>query len=71
MEQLRAFGGPRMATIVEFRRSLRRLAAPAARTEGSADIVFFPGVRYEREPVPEPQNPKKAKRRRDTLQLEN
>jgi hypothetical protein len=60
-----------MATIVEFRRPPRKRVGSAAGTEGSADIVFFPGVRYEREEPPEGQNRKKAKRRRDTLQLEN
>lgn len=60
-----------MATIVEFRRRPQRLTARAVRTEGPADIVFFPGVRYEREQQPERQNSKKTKRRRDILQIEN
>jgi len=60
-----------MATIVEFRKPPQRRATRAARTEGPADIVFFPGVRYEREQQPEPQNGKKTKRPRDILQIEN
>ena len=68
----RAFGGPRMATIVEFRRRLpQRHTSRTVRASGPADIVFFPGVRYEREQQPERQNSKKTKRRRDILQIEN
>jgi hypothetical protein len=61
-----------MATIVEFRRRRpQRQTARAVRTEGPADIVFFPGVRYEREPQSEAPNQKKPKRPRDILQIEN
>jgi hypothetical protein len=60
-----------MATIVEFRKPPRREENPTARTDRSADIVFFPGVRYERQQDAEVPNRKKPKRRRDTLQLEN
>jgi hypothetical protein len=37
----------------------------------SADIVIFPGVRYERPPEPETPKAKKGKPARDTLQLES
>lgn len=40
-----------MATILDFRtgnRSRLTVADPEARAGESADIVFFPGVRYER-----------------------
>jgi hypothetical protein len=35
-----------------------------------AEIVFFPGVRYERAEE-EPAEPKRTRRRRDTLEIEN
>jgi hypothetical protein len=38
---------------------------------GSADIVIFPGVRYERLSETEASKTKKTKRTRDTLQLES
>ena len=64
-----------MATILEFRASPRigGLAMIATReARASAEIVFFPGVRYERveEELP-PAKPKKSKRRRDQLELED
>jgi hypothetical protein len=37
---------------------------------GSADIVFFPGVRYER-PEPAVEKPKKSKPGRDTLEIDS
>lgn len=61
-----------MATILEFKSAPRPAAASAfaAIQAGiSAEIVFFPGVRYERHEDGE-ANTKKAKRRRDTLELE-
>lgn len=36
----------------------------------SAEIVLFPGVRYERQPESDEQKSKRGKRRRDTLELE-
>jgi hypothetical protein len=60
-----------MTTVVEFRRPARKQGRSAAGTEGSADIVFFPGVRYEREEPSAGTPRKKAKRRRDTLHLES
>jgi hypothetical protein len=60
-----------MATIVEFRSAPRR-ATPLPVSDGaSADIVIFPGVRYERPPEPETPKAKKGKPARDTLQLES
>lgn len=63
-----------MASILEFKRSLTsakaHTAADAAR--GPADIVLFPGVRYERmteEPAPAPKQRSRA-RRRDCLDLD-
>jgi hypothetical protein len=60
-----------MATILEFRS--RTMREPARHLSGgSAEIVLFPGVRYERwaeDPQPKPKA-KKA-RRRDLLELED
>jgi hypothetical protein len=66
-----ALGGHRMATILEFRNTVRSVAAQTlAGTLPPAEIVFFPGVRYER--VTEDPAPKTTrKRRRDTLELED
>lgn len=60
-----------MATIVEFRSAPRRTEPLPANASGSADIVFFPGVRYERPPEPKAEEPKKSKPRRDTLEIDN
>jgi hypothetical protein len=57
-----------MAKILKFDCAPR--AAPASMTDRSADIVLFPGVRYERQTAPEAAKPKRGKRIRDTLQLE-
>jgi hypothetical protein len=62
-----------MATILEFRSVPRPAAASALAAAGagvSADIVFFPGVRYERHDEGDAK-PKKGKPRRDTLELES
>ncbi|AGK58107.1 hypothetical protein HYPDE_32163 [Hyphomicrobium denitrificans 1NES1] len=60
-----------MATIVEFRSAPRRTEALPANAGGSADIVFFPGVRYERPEEPTAEKSKKGKPRRDTLAIED
>jgi hypothetical protein len=60
-----------MATIVEFRGTPRRTEPLPMNANGTADIVFFPGVRYERHPEPEPPKPKTGKPRRDTLEIES
>ena len=60
-----------MATILEFRSAPR--PAPAQMLAGGmqpAEIVFFPGVRYER-PAEETDPKAKRKHRRDTLELES
>ncbi|MGD9804748.1 MAG: hypothetical protein AB7E81_23210 [Hyphomicrobiaceae bacterium] len=37
-----------MATILEFRASDERFLRPRHHKSGSAEIVIFPGIRYER-----------------------
>ncbi len=62
-----------MATILEFKIAPKPSAASVLAAYGagqSAEIVFFPGVRYERQEGPEAK-PRKSKRRRDTLDLES
>ncbi|MBN9289850.1 MAG: hypothetical protein J0H36_01725 [Hyphomicrobium denitrificans] len=64
-----------MATIVEFRSTSRRteslpVNSGPVNAGGSADIVFFPGVRYER-PEPGVEKPKKSKPGRDTLEIDS
>ena len=62
-----------MATIVEFRTSApaRRSASNARGASGStAEIVFFPGVRYERwEEAAQESKPKRKPKKRDNLVL--
>jgi hypothetical protein len=60
-----------MATIVEFRSVARRTEPLPVNAGGSADIVLFPGVRYERTPGAKEEKPKKGKARRDTLEIES
>jgi hypothetical protein len=60
-----------MATIVEFRSAPRRTEPSALNAGASADIVLFPGIRYERHPEPNEPKPGKGKPRRDTLQIES
>ena len=52
-----------MGEIVLFRQAERRPPA-SGRTDGCAEILFFTGVRYEREFVPVTQPPAPPKRRR-------
>lgn len=64
-----------MASILEFRRSGCALRPHVGRTAAgaSADIVIFPGVRYERlvdEPAPAKPRARRA-RRRDRLDLDD
>jgi hypothetical protein len=64
-----------MATILEFRAGCVR-GSHSARLQGSsAEIVIFPGIRYERwkeGETPAPAQPKiKRQRHRDTLELED
>jgi hypothetical protein len=59
---------------LEFKIAPKPTAASVLAAYGAgqpAEIVLFPGVRYERH-VEEPEpKPKKSKRRRDTLDLES
>ena len=62
-----------MATILEFKSAPRPTVASVLATYGggqSAEIVFFPGVRYERHEESSNATPKNSKRHRDTLELE-
>jgi hypothetical protein len=62
-----------MSTILEFTHVPRPTSVPAVIADGSAysaEIVLFPGIRYERHAEPETQEPERGKRRRDTLELE-
>jgi len=62
-----------MATILEFKCCARPTAASVLAAYGvgqSAEIVLFPGVRYERHAETAERKPKKGQRRRDTLELE-
>jgi hypothetical protein len=63
-----------MATILEFKSVGRPSAASVLAAYGtgqSAEIVFFPGVRYERQTETAETKQKKSKCRRDTLELES
>jgi len=60
-----------MATIVEFRSTPRRTEVLPVNTGGSADIVFFPGVRYERPQEPQAEKPKQGRPARDTLDIDS
>jgi hypothetical protein len=62
-----------MAIILEFRGVPRRKPASALaaqRLGNLAEVVLFPGVRYERPAEKAKAKPKKSKRRRDTLELQ-
>jgi hypothetical protein len=59
-----------MAKILKFECAPRQAPASTAATDRSADIVLFPGVRYERQAAPGATKPKRGKRNRDTIQLE-
>lgn len=59
-----------MATIIEFstRKAAERIAV--ARPKSKAEIVIFPGVRYERAPATPPEKPAApGGRERDTLAI--
>jgi len=63
-----------MATILEFRAQDLKATTAAHRAErtGSAEVVIFPGVRYERcgEPPPVKSRGRRS-RQRDRLELED
>lgn len=63
-----------MATILEFRSAVR-LSDPAAIPQGQAEVLLFPGVRYERV-VTEAQERERGlhrpcKGKRDQLELDD
>ena len=62
-----------MATILEFRSAPRPAPASELAMEPGqmAEIVLFPGVRYERAEEEEPAKPKRTRRRHDTIEIEN
>lgn len=64
--------GLKMATILEFRQGQRTSGSSHSGHNVPAEIVFFPGVRYERwdETRPAAKSKKRA-RRRDRLDLED
>jgi hypothetical protein len=62
-----------MATILEFKTVPKATAASVLAAYGagqSAEIVLFPGVRYERHAEEAAVKPKRGASRRDTLELE-
>jgi hypothetical protein len=60
-----------MATILEFRHGLKPGNARRNGFTTSAEIVFFPGVRYERWEEEPAAKPKKRARHRDQLDLDD
>jgi hypothetical protein len=64
-----------MASILEFRRPgfMERPHTSRSTANASADVVLFPGVRYERHAEePEPAKPRSRRsRRRDHLDLDD
>lgn len=64
--------GLTMATILEFRQGLRAHGQQRNGAAVPAEIVFFPGVRYERwEETPPATKSKKRARRRDRMEIED
>ena len=61
--------GPDMATILAFRQGLRGNGSNRNGSDTPAEIVFFPGVRYERWAEQAEPKQKKRARRRDKLEL--
>jgi len=68
------FGGPRMANIIAFKAAPKPTQASVLASYGSkpsAEIVFFPGVRYERQADDPPDmKPKKPRHRRDRIDID-
>ncbi|MBS0269047.1 MAG: hypothetical protein JSS54_08710 [Proteobacteria bacterium] len=63
-----------MATIIAFKTVPKLTAASVLAAYGagqSAEIVFFPGVRYERHDETQGKKPKKPRRGRDTLEIDS
>jgi hypothetical protein len=72
--EARVFGGLRMATILEFKSAPRPTAASmlsACHADASAEIVLFPGVRYDRLPEEDASDAVKARRHREGPELED
>ncbi|MGO4685952.1 hypothetical protein [Hyphomicrobium sp. 2TAF46] len=63
-----------MATIIAFKTVPKPTAASVLAAYGagqSAEIVLFPGVRYERHAETQDKKPKKPRRGRDTLEIDS
>jgi hypothetical protein len=63
-----------MATILEFRDRSSKADAGAGKAtrDGPADVVIFPGVRYERQSEPRPARARgRRSRQHDRLELED
>jgi len=56
-----------MATIIDFSARKTARPAPSGAAKSTAEIVIFPGVRYERAPATEPAAP--VRRERDALSI--
>ncbi len=60
-----------MATILDFRQSPRaERTVPAGTPDRRAEVVIFPGVRYERIGEPAPSRSRRA-RNRDRLEIDD
>ncbi|WP_045837872.1 hypothetical protein [Hyphomicrobium sp. 99] len=63
-----------MARIIAFKTAPKPTAASVLAAYGagqSAEIVLFPGVRYERHDEEKGKKPKKTRRRRDRLEIDS
>jgi hypothetical protein len=60
-----------MATILEFPASHTRASSTHTMSGHLAQVVIFPGVRYERVEIPEAKPRKRPSTRRDHLELED
>lgn len=64
-----------MAMIIDFKAGSARIGGGGLRTAaGSAEIVLFPGVRYERmsdEPAAASKPASRSRKKRDKLELED
>ena len=63
-----------MATILEFRPATRQASVPQMKgrlATAPAEIVFFPGVRYERWTAPVETKPKRRSKKRDKIILKD
>ena len=60
-----------MASIVEFKRVGLYARPLGSAQRGSAEIVIFPGVRYERMAEEQPAKTRRRTRRRDRLDFDD